>query len=351
MARVTISIVTHNSERYLVDCLRSIEKQSHLDLEVIVVDNASDDESVKFIRQTYPKIIVLQNFKNLGFCKAHNQAIKLSTGKYFLFLNPDVVLTADYVSRLVEVLDNQSTVGLVAGKLLQWTINDEPAVLGPEILDSTGLQPNTWHNFVDRGQGQADRGQYDASQEVFGLSLAAAMARRRALEDIKIRSALASHRQKFSESKDYYEYLDEDFFMYKDDIDLSWRLRWRGWQCWYAPFAEARHVRGSGINQPQNFWLKIKKRHQRSALINNYSYKNHLLLLLKNDSWGGVWRYGVLIFLNELAKFIYMIFFSPRTLKFTWRVFKQLPTIWYKRRQIQSTKQIRSAELYKWFRS
>ena len=350
MATVSVNIISHNSARYLSDCLRSVEEQVGVTCKVVVVDNASDDHTLSLLREHHPTVTVLRNVKNLGFCKAHNQAIQFWPSDYVLFLNPDVVLSQGYIKKLVDWLGEHSQAGIVSGKLLQLDRQQVVDVLAPDRLDSTGITASRLRQFTDRGQGQEDRGQYDHVEEVFAVSLSAALVRRTALEDVKLPLSDGRAAKTFGESAEYYEYLDEDFFMYKDDIDLGWRLRWRGWQAWYLPTVEARHVRGSGIETVNGWRSTIRRRQRRSSLINRYSYKNQFLTLIKNESLGSWLRVGPLIVGWELIKMIYCLIAEPSTLSILPTFIRQLPSALRKRRLISRRRSVASREITHWFK-
>ena len=224
MAKVQVQIVTWNSLRYMVDCLESLMRQTFRDFSVLVIDNASEDGTVEFIRSYYPEVSILQNFKNFGFSKANNQGIAFAKSDYVLVMNPDVILTDEFLEKLVSFADQYQNGGSYGGKILkifseavdQNEVEGLREVVKSNIFDSTGLQIFKSRRAVNRGEGQKDQGQYDKTQEVFGLSGACVLYRLAALQDTMIRN----------------EYFDQDFFTYKEDIDLAWRLRLYGWSNW-----------------------------------------------------------------------------------------------------------------------
>ena len=223
-APVTVGIVTWNSAACLESCLASVRAQTHRPVELLVVDNHSADGTRPLLERLTAPGERVQLDRNTGFSSAHNLAIRRTRGTYYLALNPDVILAPDFVSVLAQTLDVEPHAGAATGKL---RLADEPA-----RLDSTGIVMVPEQRHFDRGQGQVDRGQYDRTEPVFGASGAAAFLRREMLDDVAIEG----------------EVFDEDFFAYREDVDLAWRAQWRGWRCLYVPIGDrpARPSRAAG---------------------------------------------------------------------------------------------------------
>jgi GT2 family glycosyltransferase len=274
---VSIGIVSWNSESHLPTCFNALKEQNYPNLEIIIVDNASTDNSLSIISRFIPEAKVICNQSNTGFCHAHNQAIELSRGEYYLALNPDVTLQPEYVRTLVFALEEKKGYGLAGGKLLLSIDKDQ------HRIDSTGLFIDRRRRQLIRGHGEHDIGQYDLDEEVFGLDGAAPLYRKAMLEDIKI----------------FGEYFDENFFMHKEDVDISWRARLLGWRCWYAHNAIAYHKRTfrPGIRGAINSDIKV------------HAVKNRYLLMLKNESKEG-WnrdKYQILWYDVKILSYICLV--------------------------------------------
>jgi GT2 family glycosyltransferase len=248
---VTVGIVTWNSEKDLPACLQGVAAQKYPAVEIVVVDNGSSDGSLHLIREALPQSRVIINDGNLGYCVAHNQAIRASRGEYYLALNPDVRLLPGFIERLVESLESRPECGSAVGKF--WQVGEQE----PRTLDAAGLFMDRRRHQWLRGHGQPDRGQYDQPQEVFGADGAAPLHRRAMLEDVKVSG----------------EYFDEQFFGYMEDVDLAWRARLLGWRCWYEPGALATHVRT----------FKPGRRRTIPRHIRRMAVKNRYLMMLKNE--------------------------------------------------------------------
>jgi len=343
MSKVSIQIVTWNSLKFLPDCLESIFNQTYKDFSILVIDNASNDGTIEFLRKNYPQIKILRNNKNLGFARAHNQGIKLSQGADYIFIiNPDIILEKDFLEKILKIIEKDKKIGAISGKLLK-IYTSEPEInekVKTKIIDSTGLKIFKSRRIIDRGEGELDQKQYEKIEEVFGLSGACLLLRLAALEDIKLK--IENCKLKICE-----EYFDEDFFSYKEDIDLSWRLRLFGWKIIYFPEAIAYHYR-------QVFGTKnkikeiIKRRREKSPLVNYLSYRNHLFCLIKNDFLINFLKDLPFILFYEFKKFLYLIFFEQKTLKAILEVFKKLPKMLKKRKYIMKNKKIFPKEIKKW---
>lgn len=315
---VSIGMVTWNSATPLPACLKAISSQDYSALELIVVDNASADQSIDMVLQHLPTARIIRNAENTGFCHAHNQAIQVSSGAYYLALNPDVVLEPGYVLALVSALEQRPDFGSAAGKLLQSTMDGQSA-----ILDGTGLFMDRQRRQYLRGYGEPDLGQYDQGGEVFGVDGAAPLYRRAMLEDVKIDG----------------QYFDESFFAHKEDVDLAWRARLLGWRCWYTPEAVAIH--------PRNF--RPGQRNLVPPAVRVHAVTNRYLLLLKNESRSGWRRDALHILWYDVKILIYLCLFERSSLV----ALKELRQSWPRakswRREIWKRVHVDPKEILRWF--
>ncbi len=341
---LSIIIVTYNSIRYLPDFMDSLLGQTYFksplsSKEIFVVDNASHDNTVKFIKNHYPHVHLMRNVRNVGLARAWNQAIQITRGEYILIMNPDLILDKNYLEILLKAMQGDQTVASAGGKLYQLkssSINQgELSILEKtNVLDSCGLVGFKNRRFVDRGSGEIDKGQYNQQQDVFGISGACVLYRRRALEQIKFNQ----------------EYFDEDFFIYQEDIDLAWRLRLAGWSSLYVPRAIAYHHRRARSLSQKNFLKIIKYRRQKQDFINFYSYRNHCLMLYKNLLFKNFIHHGIYILFYELKKFLYVLILENSTLRhsiMSWlKLFKK---IYYKRRLNLRLQRLKADDIRQWF--
>ena len=285
-----------------------------------MLDNASSDDSVELVLQHFPEVRVVANKENSGYTGAANQAVAISKGDAILIMNPDIIFEPDYLKVLVARLARDKKIGAIIGKLRKYDFAHEEKT---KIIDSAGLLMMRSRRCVDRGQGEEDHGQYDAPEEVFGVTGACPLYRRTALEDCKIRG----------------EYFDRDFFMYKEDVDLSWRLGLFGWKCFYEPKALAYHGRGTGAIERAGVLSVAKARGKLSRFQKYYSYKNERLMRVKNETWKGFARDFFPIVWKEILMTGWMIFREPYLLKSLGKFFMQLPGAVRKRREIMKRRE------------
>jgi len=260
--------VAYNNERTIRRSIESILSSSYTNIEIIVIDNGSKDRTLPIVRSYGDKVMVTENTINAGFAGAMNQGISKARGEFILSLNPDAELHDNAVTLLLEALEENSSYGAASPKLLR----------KDGLIDCAGIdnELNIW--FRNRGEEQSDAGQYDAKKVVFGASGACAMYKMKMLEDIKIDS----------------EYFDNDFFAYKEDVDLSWRANRLGWKTIYEPSAVARHERNfrefipSGeLGRFANLLERIKftrnnGRDRHYNLVKELSFRNNIYMYMKN---------------------------------------------------------------------
>ena len=288
---ISIIIVNYNRKDLLKRCLDSVIAQDFKDIEIIVVDNGSSDDSVEMTRTYYPEVRLIWNTRNLLFCKAYNQGIDEAKGNFILCLNNDVILDKDYLKEALFAIGLDTKIGMISGKILR---------MDKETIDSTGLFVGRNRKAIERGYGKKDIGQCEKPGYVFGVSGACAFFRKRMLSDIK----------------DENGYFDERFGMYYEDLDLCWRAQKKAWKAYYAPKAKAYHMRAGtavihkgrgGLNLP---YLpdKLKMRY----IINRYR------CMKKNDSAWGILINLPFILWYEIKIWGYLIIHY--LLKFTLRV-------------------------------
>ena len=299
-AKVSIHLVTWNSSRHIQACWDGLQSQTYTDLSLLVVDNASVDGTVTWLKEHAPHLPILQNTRNLGFSRAHNQAILLTQAPYILVLNPDVILRPDWIERAVALFDSHPEYAAIGGKTLrfQYTHDDLKEVEESGIIDSTGLVMNRSRYCTDRGAGESDSGQYEQATDVFGISGSCLMLRRTAINEIRWKD----------------EFFDEDFFAYKEDIDLAWRLQRRGWTIRYEPSLVALHHREIRAVSSSNNFFVARNHRNRSQRISYLSLRNHLMMLMKHERAETFVRDGYRIVWQEFKKFFFLLLMQPKSL-------------------------------------
>jgi GT2 family glycosyltransferase len=309
--KVSVIFALYNSKKFIKPVFDAVFAQTHKELQVIAVFG-NYDGSKEQIEKDYPQVQIIDPGKNLGFAAANNLGIRSSDGEFVQLVNQDLILESNYIEELLKAFDD-GKVAAATGKLLRY---DFEKFQKTNIIDSTGVVMSSSGRAKDRGQLEIDHGQYDNKTEVFGVSGAAPMYRREALEAVKYEQ----------------EYYDEDFFMYWEDVDLSWRLNNAGWKNVYVPAAVGYHARTAG--QSKGGYLHLLhfiKHHQTtiSPLVRKLNYKNHILMYIKNAKH--IWHPAFI--LREIAMLGYILVFETRTLAVIPKLLGQIPRILKKRRQ------------------
>ncbi|HOY30636.1 MAG TPA: glycosyltransferase [Bacteroidales bacterium] len=233
--KLSVIIVNYNVKYFLEQCLHSVLKAGHgIDMEVFVVDNNSVDGSVDMIREKFPEVMLIENSENKGFSKANNQAIKQSAGEYILLLNPDTVVEEDTFSSILNFMNLHPEAGGLGVKMLDGKGHflpeskrglPTPAVAFYKVFGLAKLFPRS-KVFGQYHLGYLDK---DKIHEVEILSGAFMLLRKKALDKAGL--------------------LDEDFFMYGEDIDISYRITMAGYKNYYFPETRIIHYKGESTKK------------------------------------------------------------------------------------------------------
>ncbi len=303
MNDVAILVVSYNDAADLPISLGSALAQQGVSAEVLLVDNASRDASRDEAKRLGVRVVALP--ENVGFAAAMNAGIDATKSRYVLALNPDCRLEPDFAAVLVERLDGRPDAGSASGRLLR---GGGLALLPTGELDSAGILFTASGRHFDRGAGEPAAGRYGREEQITGASGAAALYRRDALAGARISTG----------------YFDADFFLYREDADLAWRLRNLGWTCLYVPAAVAYHRRR---NLPE-------RRRQMTAAANFHSVKNRFLLRINNQSVGAAARTLLPTLARDLIVLGACLTVERTSLPaFPW-LWKNRRRLWAKRREI-----------------
>ena len=223
--KISIVIVSYNVSKLLDECLQSVARALQgIDGEVFVVDNHSVDKTIAMLKEKHPEVKVIANEENVGFSRANNQAIRLSEAEYVLLLNPDTVVYENTLHGVLDFMDKHPEAGGAGVRMLTRE--------GHRAPESRRSIPTPWVAML-KMLGATRRYymshlSWDEPGQIEAVSGAFFLVRRKALDQVGL--------------------LDEDYFMYGEDIDLSYRLLKDGWQNWYLPY-DIIHYKGESTQK------------------------------------------------------------------------------------------------------
>lgn len=268
--RVDVVVALYRPGAWIDGCLASIRAQRDVRVRTILVDDDPGRPLARELAATVPGAIALECTRNRGFAAANNAGIAAGDAPIVVCLNQDARLEDDYLARLLPHFRSMPGLASASGKLLHQSSPES----GPDgRIDSAGLVMLPGRRAVDEGQGEVDDGRFDGWREVFGVSAAAAAYRRNALEAVSNGAAV----------------FDETFIMYKEDVDLAWRLRRAGFTAGVDGAAVAYHGRGAGRASPANglfgrAMMMWSQERAKPTWVRRLSWRNQMLLIVKNES-------------------------------------------------------------------
>jgi GT2 family glycosyltransferase len=305
-AGCAVVVTNWNGRTDLERCLPSLRAQTYKDFEVIVVDNGSTDGSLELLEAEFPEVHVIPLGENRGFATANNIGIRESNAEYIALLNNDTQVDPAWLAELVDCLERHPLAASATSKMV--------LMQAPDTIDGAG-DVLTW-SFLPhpRGHGEADRGQFEEEIQVFSASGGAALWRGDVLKSLGA--------------------FDEAFFIYYEDVDLGFRARLQGHQCWYVPTSIVLHHRGAAtkgltefelFHPLKNRWFMIFKDTPARLLV------RHLPEIVFGDAQ---WAHRALT--NRRAR---------AALRAYGTVLRSLPRLLRQRRSIQRSRRISLEEL------
>ncbi|MBI4879424.1 MAG: glycosyltransferase family 2 protein [Planctomycetes bacterium] len=326
---VEVVIVSYNCRDILEPCLRSVREQDYPNVRCTVVDNASRDGTADYVRAAFPEVNLIASTENLGFAGGNNMAFERSTADYVALLNQDAVARRDWLTELVRVAERDASIAMVGSKMMMLRC--------PTIFNSTGISMNRIGFPVDRQIGEKDEDPSPLPEEIFGACGGALLVRGAVLRELGG--------------------FDEAFFMYFEDMHLSWRIWLSGRKIVYAPLAVVHHdwhgdLGGGGERRSEaEFNAKTARRrvhcerNRLQTMLKNYSLRS--LLAVLPDAW----RYDrvrlasirAALLRGDAPEYFRMV---EQAIRGAWRWnLLHLPSIWRRRRAAQRLRRVGDLEL------
>lgn len=311
---VTICVVNYNGLRYLSGCFDSIAKSNYPleKIETIMVDNASSDRSVDYVKSNYPWVKVLALDGNYGFAKANNIGVESANGKYIVFLNNDAVVTPDWLRGLVEIMDKDRDVGVVGSKLLLFDT--------PEKINSAGGNITFYGGGYDIGFMDDDSEKYSISDNRGCVCAASMMVRR----------------EEFLEIGGF----DGDYFMYLEDVDLCWRYWLYGKRVVYVPKSVVYHKFSGTSGEYRHAPLKVF-----------YGTRNSLFNIIKNYETHNIFFPLFFSFFYHISKTFYFLLrlkfnLALAMIKAYGSFLRYIPKMIFKRKAVQRNRKVKDRYLF-----
>lgn len=328
---VDVVVTLYRPGAWIEGCLASVRAQSDVRVRTILVDDNPAVPLARKLATTMPDAIGLECTQRRGFAAANNAGIARGDAPIVVCLNQDARLAENYLGRLLSRFTAMPELASASGKLLH---QPSPESQPDGLIDSAGILMLPGRRTVDEGQGELDDGRFDGWREVFGVSAAAGAYRRSALEAVSNGSTV----------------FDETFFMYKEDVDLAWRLRRAGFTAGVDGAAIAYHGRSVGRSLPRSgllgpmvmLWMQERAKPTR---VRRLSWRNQMLLILKNESAASLASALPALIAMQIAHACVDLFLDPvGGLLNRWKLMVRLPEA------LRSRTGLGSVDLSRWLR-
>jgi GT2 family glycosyltransferase len=224
MVDLSIIIVNWNTKEYLLHCIDSIlQKKGSISMEIIVIDNGSRDRSGEEVKRQFPGLRLIENGRNLGFARAVNQGLRVSSGRYLLLLNPDTQLREGAIEKLVSFMESHAEAGVAGAQLLNGDGSKQNSIANFPSLTTELLNKNLLRRLFPKKFPGKEK-DYPEPIEVDSVIGACMMVRRDVLDQVGL--------------------LDEDYFLFLEETDWCYRIKRTGWRIYHVPQAEVYHFQG-----------------------------------------------------------------------------------------------------------
>jgi GT2 family glycosyltransferase len=304
---LTVAIATYEGRSLLEIALPSLAGQSFRDFRVVVVDNASEDDTVDWLRERWPEVEVVVHKRNLGVTASLNTCLRMSPTPLVGLFNNDIELDPSCLQELVGAMQEHPEAGWACAKLLDFHQRD--------VVDGAGDVFSWLASAERRGHGQRDRGQYDEPRAIFGACGAAAVYRRSAVEDVGP--------------------FDEDFFAIYEDVDWDLRAHLAGFDCRYVPSAVVYHMGGATIGSGLTDFACYQQ------------WRNTLWIIAKDLPADALLRHAPQLLLGQLIVLAMAV--RDRRLGVWLRAWRDglraMPNVMRKRREVQARRRVELSAL------
>ena len=301
--KVSIIVVNWNGQRFLEDCLSSLTRQTYANREIIFVDNGSTDSSVNYVKEKFPEVKIVELRENTGFTGGNAAGLKASDGDFVALVNNDTRADDRWLENLLKPMLRDRRIGISASKLI---------IAGTECIDSAGDGMTSAGVGFNRGHG-ADLNTHSSLEPVFAACAAGALYRRKMIDEIG--------------------FLDEDFFLYDEDVDLSFRSQLAGWKCVFVPDAIVHH-KGNATS------VRLSDTHV------YYHTRNLEFVWIKNMPALLMLRFAHHKLMQEIGSFCYLCLRHGKWVPyFRGKIdaLRMLPRMWKKRRVVQARRRVSSS--------
>ena len=271
---VAVVILNWNGKSFLEKFLPSVIASSYSNLNIIIADNASDDDSVHFVRKNYPGIRILLSNENEGFAKGYNSALKQIAADYYILLNSDVEVTKGWIEPVISLMESDKKIAACQPKVLSFKQRNQFEYAGAcgGFVDKLGY-PFTRGRIFETCE--TDNGQYDNSMQIFWATGAALFVRARIFHELNG--------------------FDEVFFAHQEEIDLCWRMQRQGYLIYVEPLSIVYHVGGGTLPMGN----------RKKVFLN---FRNNLIMMTKNLPFAEkLWKIPFRIFLDLIAAYRFLL--------------------------------------------
>ena len=306
--KVSIIILNYNAGDLLLNCLNSVFKTSHDDIEVIIVDNASIDNSHRKCKEKFEKIKLIENKQNLGYCEGNNVGIRAATGEFIIILNPDTIIAPNCVTELITAYEKYGE-ALYQPKII--------SLYEKNIIQSTGNMLHLFGFGFARDKGVLNSLQRDKIEQIGYASGTCLFVSQKTLKKIGL--------------------LDPFLFLYHDDLDLGWRAAHLGIKSYYVPSSVVYHAESYSLkwSSKKFFWLE---RNRRYCLLTHYSTDTYK----KMSTY--LWLVEIMVWIFYISKG-----FLGAKIKAEKDIMKNKKHILQKRLELENKKIVQDIELIKSF--